>query len=373
MDINLKEKSNLSIQAFYLFFIIFSIQFGTGVMGIPRLLFIEAKQDAWISIIIAFFYMVIVVFTMLYILNQYENADILGIQVDIFGKVLGKILGTIYIIYFYVTLLSVLITYIEVVKVFIAPELSNFIMALLLILLIIYSIQGGLRIIVGICFVFFFLILWIFFLLIQPIYLMDLTHFQPMFQSSITEILKGSKITTYTFMGFEILLLLYPFIQNKEKAKKPTYLAIFCSAIVVLLFTVISIGYFSPEQLERREWAVLNMFKIQSTPLLERLDYLVVAEWMVVVLPNMILLLWGVTYGMKRLYQIKQRTSLYFTSILLLILCTFIEQHFFIQKIIDNVSKFGFWLVYVYPFLLLPFVLLRKRRNRNGGVRHLSN
>ncbi|GGJ76268.1 GerAB/ArcD/ProY family transporter [Virgibacillus salexigens] len=374
MDINVKVKPNLRIRAFYLFFIISSIQLGVGIMGVPRLIFMESHQDAWISIILAFFYMLIVVLAMLLILKQYDNADILGIQIDIFGKWVGKLLGTVYIIHFAITLLSVLVTYIEVVQVFIAPGISNFVMGLLLISLIVYSILGGLKIIVGVCFIFFLLSHWVLFLLIEPAYLMDLTHFQPAFQTSFTELLKGAKITSYTFIGFELLLLVYPFIQNKQKASMPVYIGIFWSSLIVLLVTVVSIGFFSPDQLERREWALLNMFKIQSLPFIERFDYIVVTEWMMVVLPNMILLMWGIIYGMKRLYKIKQRTSLYAVAFLLLIFCVFIDQHFLIQKVIDNIAKTSFWLVYVYPLLLLPIVLIKKRwKKRKGDGRHLSN
>ncbi|WP_087973394.1 GerAB/ArcD/ProY family transporter [Oceanobacillus rekensis] len=361
MDVNVKIKSILRIRAFYLFFIISSIQLGVGIMGAPALIFIEARQDSWISIIIAAIYIVIVLFVMLLILKQYENADILGIQVDIFGTVLGKLLGTVYIIYFAATLLSVLITYIEVVKVFIFPELNNFVMGLLLICLIVYSVLGGLRVIVGVCFLFFILSHWVLLLLIQPALQIDLTHLQPAFQASFVELLQGARSTSYTFLGFEILFMVYPFIQNKEKAKTPIFMASLWSAALVLVTTVIAIGFFSHEQLERREWSVLALFKIQSLPFIERFDYIVVAEWMMITVPNMILLMWGVTYGMKRLYKLPQKISLYIVAILLLIACSFMGQHFQIQKVTDTVANLGFWIVYVYPFLLLPLVLFKKR------------
>lgn len=361
MEINLKIKPNLSIRAFYLFFIISSIQLGVGIMGAPRVIFIEARQDSWISIIIATIYIIIVLFVMLLILKQYENADIFGIQVDIFGSIFGKLLGTIYIVYFAANLLSVLITYIEVVKVFIFPQLNNFVMGLFLICLIVYSVLGGLRVIVGVCFLFFILSNWILFLLIHPAVQIDITHFQPAFQASFVELLKGARSSAYTFIGFEILFLIYPFIQNKKKAKMPIFLASLFSGAITLIATVIAIGFFSHEQLERREWSVLALFKIQRLSFIERFDYIVVAEWMMIIVPNMILLMWGVTYGMKRLYKVPQKLTLYIVAILLLIACSFLDQHFQIQKVINNVGKVGFWIVYVYPFILLPLVLFKRR------------
>ncbi|PWU66956.1 GerAB/ArcD/ProY family transporter [Gracilibacillus dipsosauri] len=373
MDINVKVKSNLRIQAFYLFFLISFIQIGVGIMGVPRFIFKESQQDAWISVILASCFIVMVISAMLFILKQYENADILGIQTDLFGKWLGKLLGTIYIIHFILAFLSVIITYIEVLKIFIAPNLNNFVVALLLLSLVVYSVRGGLQAIVGVFFLFFFLSIWLLGLLVEPIRFMHFNHFQPMFQASFTELWKGAKATSYTFMGFEILFFVYPFIQNKQKVRFPTYLAIIWSSMIVLILTVISIGYFSRDQLLKLEWTVLDMFKIQNLTFIERFDYIVIAEWMMVVVPNMILLMWAITYGIKRLYQVKQKTTLYILAIVILIASTFIDDYFLIRKIIDSVAEFGFWIVYVYPLLLLPMVLIKKRWKRKSGGRDLSH
>ncbi|HLR81404.1 MAG TPA: GerAB/ArcD/ProY family transporter, partial [Bacillota bacterium] len=97
MKVNIDIRSNHKVRAFYLFFIISSLQIGAGIMGAPKYIFKEAQQDSWLSILIATIYIIIVVFAMIFILEQYESADIFGIQVDVFGQWIGKLLGIIYI------------------------------------------------------------------------------------------------------------------------------------------------------------------------------------------------------------------------------------------------------------------------------------
>ena len=157
MDINLKLKKNLQIRAFYLFFIISSIQIGVGIMGTSRIVYLEALQDAWISILIASIYLFIVIIVMLSILKQYDNADIFGIQVDIFGNWFGKLLGSIYIIHFAITFFSVLITYLEIVRIYIFPTLNNVTLGSLVLMLVLYGLLGGIRVIVGVCTLFLYL------------------------------------------------------------------------------------------------------------------------------------------------------------------------------------------------------------------------
>src|SRR5699024_3802391 len=114
MDVDVAVEDSVKIRAFYLFFLMVGIQVGVGTIGASRYIFTFTKQDSWISILIAFLFMMLTVVIMFYILNQYENADIFGIQVDVFGSFIGKILGTVYIIYFGASLVSLLLTYIEI-------------------------------------------------------------------------------------------------------------------------------------------------------------------------------------------------------------------------------------------------------------------
>ena len=49
MKTNITMTQGQSVRAFYLFFIIHTIQIGAGLMGVPRILFLEAGPDAWVD------------------------------------------------------------------------------------------------------------------------------------------------------------------------------------------------------------------------------------------------------------------------------------------------------------------------------------
>lgn len=367
MEVNTKIKPNLTIPAFYLFFIIGSIQTAVGILGLPKHIFREAGHDSWLSIIIAYVYMMIIVSVLFAILNQYENADIIGIQVDVFGKWLGKLIGTIYIVHFFLSLLSVLLTYIHMVKIFIYPTIPSSLLGLLLLIIVAYSVLGGLRTVVGVAFIFFFLSAWVFILLYEPIARMEFTHFQPMFLASLPDLLRGARTTSYTFIGFEILLFMYPFIENKKQAKLPVFLGISYTTLLVLITTLISIGYYSAHDFEKMDWPVLTLFKGVAFTFLERFDYLIVMEWMMVSVTTMILLMWAITYGMKRLYKIPQKTTLYSAGVVLLIITALVNYDYKINELTDLVSQIGFWIVFIYPLILLPIVLLKNKWRKLKG------
>ncbi|MRH44935.1 GerAB/ArcD/ProY family transporter [Aquibacillus halophilus] len=361
MNINVAIKPGLRIRAFYLFFIIANIQTGTGIMGVSSYIYKEAKQDAWLSILIAGVFVHIIIFIMFIILNKYENTDIFGIQTDLFGKWISRILGTVFIIYLFASLLTVLINYIQVVQVFLFPLLSPWLLTILLLLIVSYSVLGGLRVAVGVSFIFFLLSIWLVLFLYKPITLMDLGHFKPLLEASPKELLLGAKATSYSFLGLEILFFIYPFIDNKKRAQLPTQLGIAMTTSLILLVTVTSIGFFGGERLEQTIWPVLILYKSIEYAVVERFDIIVVSQWMMVITPIMILLVWMITYGMKRLYSFSQKKTLYIVLFLLLIGGGTIKEQFTIQLIIDYVAKVGFWIAFIYPLVLFPLVLIKKK------------
>src|SRR5699024_10506011 len=124
--------------------------------------------------------------------------------------------------------------------------------------------------------------------------------------------------------GFEILFFIYPFVDNKEKIKMPVFLALFYTKLVLLLSTITVIGYFNPLSLEDITWSLLSLFKNVSYSFIERLDYIVFVACIIHVI--------------------------------------------YIQKLTDIVSQLGFWLIFIYPLVLLPIVLMKKMAKK-GSVK----
>ncbi|UOQ43598.1 spore germination protein [Halobacillus salinarum] len=360
MNTNLTITNDTKIQAFYLFYVIHTVQIGAGLMGVPRIIFLEAGVDAWISIIIASIGLHIVAAVMLFVLKEYDNADILGIQEDVFGKWIGMFFSLMYLVYLFPTTLSVLKNYIEVVQVFVFPEMPTWLMSLALIFLIIYSLLGGIRVVVGVSFIFFIATIWLVFSLYKPISLMDFSHFTPIGLTNYKDILLGAYKTTFTVLGMEVLFFIYPYVKNKQNVKLPVHAGVFATNLLVLLVTVVSVGYFSPGQLQESVWATLSMFKIIHFSFIERFDVIAVSVWMVVVLPNMIILFWMMIRVLKRSFGAPDKWMMYVIGGLLFVTSILIEYRLDINKVTDVSARIGFWVVFVYPFIIYSALLLKK-------------
>lgn len=367
MKVNLDIPKGIQIQAFYLFFLIHTMQIGAGLMGVSTHVFTAAKHDAWISIIIAGIWMHITIFVMIKILEQYPNTDLLGVQKDLFGKWGNILLGTIYCLYIFSALLSIILNYVEVIQVYLFPTMPVWLISAFLLCISTYAVLGGIRVVAGAAFLFFLGTIGLVFFLYEPVTLMDMDHFFPMLDSSFTEILHGSYKTAFTILGLEVLFFAYPYIRNKNKAHLSAQLGVFFTFILTFLVVFVTIGYFSPGQLERLIWATLSLFKIIRFPFIERFDVIAVALWMLVVLPNIITFTWVLSHCVKRMYGFKQKHSIYVLSILILLTCSFFQYRLNINTLTDITGKVGFYISFVYPFLLFPMVFIKKKVQRKGG------
>ncbi|TFB22150.1 spore gernimation protein [Filobacillus milosensis] len=358
------------IKAAYLIIAIHTVQVGVGIAGYPRLVFMDAKQDSWISIIITGLILSLVIACMVFILNTYKNQDLAGILCTAFGNIIGKFFSMIFVVYFLVLFLSVIINYVEFVQVFIFPKMASWFIGLLLLILVWYAVYGGIRVAVGASIVFFLSSIWMVGLLSKPISLIEVRNYLPIFSTPWKDVLKGVLISSYTFLGFELLWVIYPFIYDKKNVAKYSQFSILITVVMYLFITMVAIGYFSPKQLEQKVWPLLTMFKVISFPMFERFDILAVALWIIVILPNLILLAWMFSFTCKRAHGWKQKHCLVGLVIFSLGFIAIFDDRELINKFTDYTGQIGLVLGWAFPFILLPFAIKHRMKGKKKNAKN---
>jgi spore germination protein (amino acid permease) len=360
MKVNLHPKEGLLFNAFLVMILIHATQIGIGIVGLPRIVYLEAKHDAWISVFLAGITSAIVLALIVLMLRQYESADLYGIQVDIFGKWIGNALNIVYMFYMTICFFVILMNYIEIVQVWIFPDLPSWQIALVLILLSIYAVYGGVRVIVGVAFLSVLATLWITFILIVPMQYSDPKHLLPILNVDLKHIINGIYKTSLTLMGFELIMFFYPYVKEKKKVFLFSQLGNLYSTLLSMITTIVSITFFAENALARTIWPVLSMFKIVRLPNLERFEFIAVSFWMLIILPNMCCYLWAASKGFNRVINWKQKKGIWIIGLLVWGGTFFIKARYQINEVTQFVSKAGFLAAFCYPVLLSIIVLVKK-------------
>ena len=131
------EKGKIS--PFLVFFLLHTMQVGIGVLGFQRIIAQYAGYDAWISVLITGLILHIILW-MMYKISETTNGDLLSAHTFVFGKKLGKILTFPFIFYFSLVAVNILRSFIEVIQVWMFPDLSTFWYSLAYCILAIYII-----------------------------------------------------------------------------------------------------------------------------------------------------------------------------------------------------------------------------------------
>ncbi len=67
-------KSNISFVNVYMaFFIIHTSQIGMGILGVPKIIYLESKKDAWISVLLSGLFISIITWIIISILKNMET------------------------------------------------------------------------------------------------------------------------------------------------------------------------------------------------------------------------------------------------------------------------------------------------------------
>lgn len=365
MSISIPE--NKKISPFLVFFVILKMQFGIGILGFQRIIAKTAGHDAWISVILSGIAVHIIVWALFKMLET-VNGDMISIHTFVFGKIVSKIFGVFFILYYLLLTVTVIRTYVEIIQVWMFTDLETFWFSLVLLFVVVYIIFGGFRTVTGMAFFGIVLPFYVFALFLFTLPYAEFNNLLPILDHSISDILLGSKNMSLTILGFESLLIFYPFIKDPQKSKKWAHLAVFSTTMICLYLAILTFAYFPENQLQKNIWPTLAMWKIIMMPFVERFEYIGIANWCLIILPNASIALWCSSRIAKRLFSIKQRTTVPILALICLIATSLLFTRNQVNLLSDLVGQIGFYLNFLYfPLLLIATMIAKKVKKNEVG------
>jgi spore germination protein (amino acid permease) len=360
-------KENKQVSPYLAFYLVTTMQIGVGILGFERYIAKSSGQDAWICVLASGFSINILIWMIYKILNAEQN-DITVVHRTLFGKWLGGLFSLYLIVYFLAFVVTLTRTYIEVIQVWVFPEVGTWLLAAFILILAYSYISGGFRVVAGLCLLGFLFTVPLFLLKYYALKDAHLTNLLPVFDHSIKELFIGTKTMTLNYLGFEVLLMFYPFFKNPEKSEKWAHYGNGFSILTYIITLIVSLLYFNQEMLQHTIWSTLTLWKVVDLPFAERFEYAGIAMWLFVVLPNICLGLWAAGRGIRQLFSVKQSTSLRVSIPLVFICCVLIIDRQQIDFLNTMISKIGFYTIYLYiPFLFFIHLLVKKMRDKKNG------
>jgi spore germination protein (amino acid permease) len=212
---------------------------------------------------------------------------------------------------------------------------------------------------------FFFFTFWIIFLFVYILPDMSLVNFTPFILKGETHLLEGFIQTYAAFLGFEAVLLFFPYVNQQSKFVKGLFMGNLLTGIVYLIIGLLTYGFYSFEHLSVILNPTINLFKYIETPLIQRLENIVFAILMLNVLVTCVFYFWISKELFKHLFPKLREGIISF----ILVFSTFIVSFYFtsLQMIEETLTIKNYIqvpLVFGIPLLLILFLWVQQKSSR---------
>jgi spore germination protein len=339
---------------------------GAGILTLPRTMTEKIKTpDSWIAVIVSGLIITLVAVIILKLCQRYPNETFYQFNQKLLGKWLGSLLSLTVICYYIALSAYEVRTMAETTRLFLLQGTPTWAIMMPFLWIGLYLVHGGvnaiarlLEIIFPISVLFFLLVMFL------GIELFEVDNLRPVLGSGVKPVLKGLTTSSLSFAGFEILLFIYMFMQEKNKVTKVPLLGVGIPFIFYTITVVIVIGSLSVDAVVSQTWPVLTFirsFEIKGL-LFERFDSLILVIWIMQIFATYVIALFIANLGLHQIFS-KSTHAFIYSLIPLIYLVSMIPRNINeVFKMADMIGNFAFYLFFIIPLVLFIISMVKERK-----------
>ncbi|APC39548.1 GerAB/ArcD/ProY family transporter [Clostridium estertheticum] len=328
-----------------------------------------AKQDAWISIIIAILWACILYLMYSNILSLYPGQDLYDITKLLMGKFIGNIINILMIWFAFHLGTLVLRNLSEFTNALVLPDTPVILPMFFLTILLIWSVKAGIEVL-GRWSEFFILVVFIIFISISSLStsLIDISNLKPILRDGIDPVLKGAFSSfAFPFSEAVVFLMVFSNIAKIKNYKKTFLLGLLLGGGLVFVATFRNILVLGGETISRVYFpSSLVISLIHYGDLIQRLETTVIVEFLVCVFVKISICILAVCNGISKVFGFNDYK--FIASPVALLMLSF---SLFIFK---STMEMESWASDIYPYyafifaVIIPLIIfiLAKIKNRNS-------
>jgi len=362
-----------AVSTFGVFASIIVATVGIGTFSYPNELSQFVGTDGWFVIIIggAVSYGIILILIKLLQKNNWSNFTL--ILKNNYGNFVGSIFALSFAIYCIFSMAIGIRTFVEVMRMYLLEKTPTEFLIVITLLIGVYIIRGGLDTIIRFNEIAFWLmfipIIVVLFLLLNN---SDFTNLFPIMSNKPIEYIKSLPVNIYIFKGFEILLLILPFMKVKSRVKKATFCSITFIMVFYVLIFIFTLAVFTKYQNSVLLWPTITMIKSINIPgsFIERWDGIVMTMWILFYFTTFINSFYFSSDIIKNVFNLKETKLSYIVILPFIYLAALYPENLLELNDFRGVFFQSFTMIMI---ALLPLITLIKGFMSKAGGGGISN
>ncbi|MED1953059.1 endospore germination permease [Brevibacillus centrosporus] len=352
-----------------LFFLVAQTQIGIGIISLSHSVHEYARGDTWLSVLAAGVVSQGMIFFYWLLCTKLPNHTLYQMTASLWGKVPGIFVNLYYVVYFVYVTATIVNAFADIVTKWLLPLTPEWVIFFIALAAGMYLAVGPLVVLARLYGVAMFNLALLVFLLLLGLDDIDIRYILPVGESGIQGIGKGLYEALFSFNGYEILLFAFPYVTREVKKKEilvTASAANFLTTLVYVFVVFACTSYFSPGEIRLIEEPVLYLLSSYSIVLMERVDLVFLAIWMITVTTSYGTYLYLAGAGFSGLFRRSDKSSV---ALLFLLVAICFAYAFLPKGIQDQIDSYSPWFdlvgLLVIPFLaLLTAYVTRARRKR---------
>lgn len=240
------EKGKIS--AFQMAIMMYPVVVGTSDLLVPGITAKFAKNDLWISPIIASLTGLLTVYIVYQLHRLYPKQTIIQYSEHIIGRIPGKVLGMIYLFFFLHVNGLIIRQYGEFIVGSFLPETPISVVISTIILVCAFAVRGGLEVLGRASQIFVPVVVFLWgLLLILLIPELEPKNMLPILEKGIMPPIMGAITPMGWFTHFILLSFILPFVTDQEKGMKLGILSVFCIMLTLVLLNMATLFIYGAE------------------------------------------------------------------------------------------------------------------------------
>ena len=345
-------------------YLLVTMIYATLILFIPQNTVAHAKQDAWLSFLVAFTGGVIISLVVINLSLRFPGQTLFEYLPLILGRFPGKIIGFFYVWLFIHFCALVDREYCSTIVAAFMPETPLVVFLIHGTIMAAYIAYCGLEVLARINQLFLPLnagLLTTLFVLVTPE--MKVINILPVFDTSLLSLAK-STITPLSWFGEIVALaVIIPYLAEQKNIYHLTIKALFFVLILIELATIGVLLVFGPTLTSSYFFPVLSWTKmINIANFVERLEILPIVIWITSGTVKGALFLWAAALGSAQLLGLKDYRSLLLPLAVIVTTLSYLLHPSIIDLLNFLTQAFPFYALtfeFIIPFLLLIIVLIK--------------
>lgn len=324
-------------------------------------------QDAWIAVLFAMIGGLLLISLYVYLSHLHQYKTLVEILYFCFGKIIGNLLMILYIIYFLSLSAIILRNITDYMIVVNYTKTPLWFVLMLIIIVIYYDVRKGIEVMgrlaeIAIPPLIMFILLAT--LLLVPKFTYD--NIFPVMNDGIKPILKDSFNTlTFPFGEPIVFMMIFPFINKKEKIFKTSFISISIAGFILLLVTIRNILVLGPNLLTRSTYPTHTVATMISGLMLEpiiAINLLISGGVMVIVLFFVSILAISQIFKLDDYKTIAMPVSLFLIPFSIWIYDSLAQMDYINSEVIPYYALF---FQIIIPFFMLIISLIKIKLKKN--------